>query len=228
MEELFTTLAAAGIAAQRPLPGVGLHRRQRAQPHRAAALHARRRLRAPRRHCAGLHRHARSRTISTPTSSAASPAPTRSSATSTAPPHPPASCSRPNGLPLHQATPQVALLHLHHPACGAGQRRRHRRAGAGVDLRPRPARLERRGQRRQRPGHGQRAQLRLLRHQVDRHVGRGRLQRLRHPAEPLELPQPDRSPATVDDRPALPRPADDPSAGLRLRSGLPGLHRATR
>ena len=76
------------------------------------------------------------------------------------------------------------LVHLPHPARRAGERRRGRHAGTGVDLRTRPARVERRGQRRQRQGHGQRAQLRVLRDQVDRHVGRGHPERRRHPAGP--------------------------------------------
>ncbi len=43
----------------RPDPGVGLHRRERAQPHRAAAAHPRRRVRLAPRRRAELHGHAR-------------------------------------------------------------------------------------------------------------------------------------------------------------------------
>ena len=45
LERLFRELGAAGVGRQRPVPGVGLHGGQRAQPHRAGAPHPRRRLR---------------------------------------------------------------------------------------------------------------------------------------------------------------------------------------
>ena len=53
------------------------------------------------------------------------------------------------------------------------------RPGAAVALRPRPARQRQRGHRRQRQGDGERAQLRLLRHRLDRHVDAGHAERRR-------------------------------------------------
>ena len=50
MEQIFATLAAGRHRAQRPLPGLGLHGRERAQPVRACARHPRRRVRRARRH----------------------------------------------------------------------------------------------------------------------------------------------------------------------------------
>ena len=78
-----------------------------------------------------------------------------------------------NGLPIHQATPQTAPFHCIIPRAALANAVATAVPARALDLRPRPARLEHRGQRRQRPRHGERAQLRLLRHQVDRHVERG-------------------------------------------------------
>ena len=49
MERIFRRSSSAGIAREQPVPGLGLHRRQRAQPDRARAVHPRRRLRQARR-----------------------------------------------------------------------------------------------------------------------------------------------------------------------------------
>ena len=66
MNSIFRKLRKAGDQAQEPLPRLGLHGRQRAQPHRARAPHARRRIRAARRHqprgrrrCRGTPRRSR-------------------------------------------------------------------------------------------------------------------------------------------------------------------------
>ena len=133
-----------------------------------------------------------------------------------------------NGLPVHQATPQPASFICNIPRAALPTAAGHCRAGARVDLRPRPPRLEHRGERRQRPGHGERAQLRLLRHEVDRHGRRGRRDRGRHPRRVLEVPEAHRPPAAVDGEPALPRPPDDPPERLRRQCGVPGRVRAIR
>ena len=198
MEGLFTTLAAAGIARGRPLPRLGLHRRERAQPHRAPAVHARRRVRAPRlgarrafavtagrrTTCDAEHRRAgctghvpRCRTPDRST------APRRHARRR-------AGSLDANGLPIHQATPQPASFICNIPRAALPSAAGPAVPARASHLRPRPPRLEHRGQRRQRRGHGQRAQLRLLRHQVDRHGGRGRRHRRRHPAGPLASSRP--------------------------------------
>ncbi len=126
-----------------------------------------------------------------------------------------------NGLPTHQGTPD-GLVHLQHPEGRPCQRQRHRSSGARIDLRPRTPRLQLRGQQRQRPLDGQRAQLRLLRDEVDRHGGRGRRQRDHHPAGAREVPESHRPAAAVDGEPALPRAPDDPPRRLHRRPCLPG------
>ena len=144
MESLFTTLAAAGIAARRPLPRVGLHRRERAQPHRAPAPHPRRRVRAASaRRAPAFTVDARSRTN---VDDQDLPARDRHvhgrRATSTAP-TPPAALRRSDaeraaGPPGDAAAARRSSATSRARRC---RRRRPRRAGARVDLRPRPARL---------------------------------------------------------------------------------------
>ena len=198
MERLFTTLAAGRHRAQRPLPRLGLHGRERAQPLRADAAHPRRRVRAARRHDLAdlkVAGHARRSYAGRPgthrlrtraaTSTAATTARTttiarerraaRAScrATSNTPGCPPGarvqSTAR-RDLPLqHPRQHEPRELHLHHPA------RRRRRAR-------RPARPSLYGHgllgsagevdRRQRQGAGERAQLRVLRDRLGRDVAR--------------------------------------------------------
>ena len=133
--------------AQRPLSRLGLHRRERAQPHRAPALHARRRAsrasaaNAPAftvdhrstndvdaRHLPARDRHVRGRALRRQHDAAGARFVL--------------DAERPAGPPGDAA---AGDLHLHHPARGAAERGRSGGAGAGVDLRPRPARLEHRG-----------------------------------------------------------------------------------
>ena len=155
-----------------------------------------------------LHRDERRGRGRLAASSAASPARSRSSATSTTHDVPPARfVLDANGLPIHQATPQAAPFSCIIPRAAL--------ANAGATAVPARASIyghgllgsQHRGQRRQRPRHGQRAQLRLLRDQVDRHGERGHRQRGRHPAGPLELPDPHRPPAAGDARTSSSSPA---------------------
>ena len=217
--------------AQRSLPRLGLHRRQRAQHHRAPALHARRRAstrlggNAPTftvTQGRGRRRHA--------TSSAASPAPTRSTATSTATDRRRrASCSTPNGLPVHQATPQAGARSSASSRAPRCRRRRHGRAGARLDLRPRPARVERP---RSTPATSRAWPTSTTSSSARRS---GSAWRTRTSRNAIGILQDLGKFPTLTDRlqqsmlePALPRPPDDPPGRLHLRPGLPGRRRATR
>ena len=230
MEEIFTTLAAAGVArddlylawdftvaSERNLT-------ERLLLMRDDALRAARHGARP----AFTVDAGRGRT-STTASTAASPARSRSTRYVDRRRRPaPASCSDRTACPRRTRRRRSRRLHLHHPARRARGRERHGGPGARVDLRPRAPRRRRRGERRQRPRHGERAQLRLLRDEVDRHVRGGHRQRGRDPAGPRASSR--ASPTALqqgDAEPALPRPADDPPERLRRRPGLPGRGRRT-
>ena len=174
MEEIFTTLAAAGVprnnlylawdftvASQRSLTERLLFMRDDAFTRLGSA--ARRPSPSP-----------TSRTISIAASSAASPVPSRSSATSTATTAAGAVRARSRRPAAAPGDAADGEFHLHHPARRAGRRGMSTAvAGARVDLRPRPARLRTPRSHRATSRHGERAQLRLLRHELDRYVERG-------------------------------------------------------
>ena len=182
--------------AQRPLPRLGLHGRQRAQPHRARALHPRRRVRAARRHeprrPAGRRAPRRTFTVTHVTDyTAAQDAeiarkvdghrhgavlperrrlPARVAVRLRCPARPCRSASR--------ATRWLANFIVPDPA------RRGGRAGRSLPSRPSLyghglLGSAQRDHRREHQGDGQRAQLRLLRHRLVRHVDAGRAEHRR-------------------------------------------------
>ena len=204
MESIFTTLARRGHRAERPLSGVGLHGRRAARsmtercsscattPSTGSAPRRRRSSSTQRR---GRRRHA--------ASSGASPAPSTSSAYVDSPTPPARFVLDANGLPDPpgdaRSRRRFVVQHPARRARRAPPARRSRRARRSTATASSARTTEVSG--RQRPGHGERAQLRLLRDQVDRHVGRrhrrhaiGILQEL------SQLPDAHRPPAAVDGR----------------------------
>ena len=227
MESIFTTLASAGIgrndlylawdftvASERNLSERLLFMRDDAFARLGSAAPAFTITsvaeRGRRRHLPAGHRHLRRRTVRRFHHAPGEDGPRR---------------QRPTDASVDAA---AGVVHLQHPEGRPCQRQRQRSSGARIDLWPRAPRLELRGQQRQRPRDGQRTQLRLLRHQVDRHGGRGRRDRDRHPAGAREVPEPHRPAAAVDGEPALPRAPDDPPRRLHPTTPPSRTPRATR
>ncbi len=212
-----------------PVPRLGLHGRKREEPLRAgcstSATTPSPRLPAA---CPGS-RSPRSRTTSTTRSSAGSPAPSPSRTTSRG--REPRQCVqlRARIRSRRAADPQRRLhrrLHLQHSALGHDRRQRPGAPGPRWRVRPRPARWRRRGERRERARHGERAQLRLLRDEV------GRLLRGRHRRRGADAPgrlehAQGRRPHAAG-LPQLPVPRAPAQGPARLRVGprVPGRCRA--
>ena len=123
---------------------------------------------------------------------------------------------------------QRAARELHLPDPARGRRRCAGRATrAAVAVRPRAARQRERGHRRQRQVDGERAQLRVLRHRLVRHVDAGPAEHRLDPRRPLELLLARRPRAAGVRELHVPRTADDPPAGLQQRPGVP-VHQGRR